>query len=164
LLFLGKLFGTTVHREHREDQTAVELLPPFCLFERGEPAKLLEGMDDNYAPLNDWLQALLQPRFRSLFPSESRFSYCFDRLEVLMALSFAHHSKRSERSRYWVPPGRYGYRRDSLDRIVKEMQSSIESLGDKSPYVRSGIFGHSAEKCIEGINEFTAWLRGLGWF
>ncbi|MCU1019227.1 SIR2 family protein [Stenotrophomonas maltophilia] len=165
LLFLGKLFGTTVHREHREDQTAVELLPAFCLFERGnEPAKLLEGMDRRYAPLNDWLHTLLLPRFRSLVPSESRFSYCFDRLEVLMALSFAHHAKRADGWPYWVPPGCYGYRRDSLDRIVKEMQSSIESLGDKSPYVRSGIFGHSAEKCIAGINAFIAWVRELRWF
>lgn len=82
-----------------------------------------------------------------------------------MALSFAHHAKRTEGGGYyWVPPGRYGYRRDSLDRIVKEMQSSIESLGDKSPYVRSGIFGHSAEKCFAGINAFTAWARELRWF
>lgn len=38
LLFLGKLFGTTVHREweRREDQTAVELLPPFLLFQLGD--------------------------------------------------------------------------------------------------------------------------------
>jgi SIR2-like domain len=164
LLFLGKMFGTPVHREHREDQTAVELLPAFCLFERGnEPAKLLEGMDRNYAPLNDWLHALLQPRFRSLVPSESRVSYGFDRLEVLMALSFAHHSKRAEGWGYWVPPGRYGYRRDSLDRILKEMRSSIEGLADKSPYVKSGIFGHSPEKCIAGIDAFTAWVRELRW-
>ena len=165
LLFLGQLFGTTVHREYQKDQTAVELLPAFCLFERGnEPAKLLEGMDRRYAPLNDWLHALLQPRFRNLVPSESRFSYGFDRLEILMALSFAHHAKRAEGWGYWVPPGCYGYRRDSRDRILKEMQSSIESLGDKSPYVRSGIFGHSAKDCIAGINAFTAWVQELRWF
>ena len=165
LLFLGRLFDTIVHREHREDQTAVELLPAFCLFERGnEPAKLLEGMDRRYAPLNDWLQALLQPRFRRLITSESRFSYSFDRLEVLMALSFAHHSKRAEGWGYWAPPGCYGYRRDSLDRTLKEMQSSIENLGDKSPYVKSGIFGDSAEQCIAGINAFVAWVRELRWF
>lgn len=165
LLFMGKLFGTTVHREHKEDKTAVELLPAFCLFERGnEPARLLEGMDRRHAPLNDWLHALLQPRFRSLIPSESRFTYAFDRLEVLMALSFAHHSTRPEGWPYWVPPGCYGYRGDNLDRILKELRSSLESLGDKSPYVRSGIFGHSAEECSAGIDAFTAWVRELRWF
>lgn len=161
LLFLSKPFGTPAEREHREDNTAVELLPPFCLFERGdESPRFLEGMERRRAPLNDWLHALLQPRFRSLVPSESRFSYCFDRLEILMALSYAHHAKRAK-DWYWVPPGSYGYRRESLDRILKEMQSSIESLGEKSPYVRSGIFGHSAEECIVGINAFTAWVREL---
>jgi len=164
LLFLGKLFGTTVHREYKEDKTAVELLPAFCLFEHGkEPARLLEGMDHRHAPLNDWLHALLQLRFRSLIASESRFTYAFDRLEVLMALSYAYYAERYK-GWYSVPPGCYGYRRDSLDRMVKEMQSSIESLGDKSPYVRSGIFGHSAGKCSAGINAFTAWVRELRWF
>ena len=159
LLFLGNLFGTTIHQEHREEQSAVELLPAFCLFASGnEAARLLEGMERRYAPLNDWLHALLQPRFRSLVPSESKFSDCFDMLEILMALSFAHH-----RRPYWMPPGRYGYRRDSLDRIVREMQSSIESLGDKSLYVQSGIFGHSAEECIAGLNAFTNWVRELRW-
>lgn len=164
LLFMGKLFGTTVHREYKEGKCAVELLPAFCLFERGnEPARLLEGMDRRHAPLNDWLHALLQPRFRSFIPSESRFTYAFDRLEVLMALSYAYYAKRGK-DWYWAPPGCYGYRGDNLDRILKELRSSLESLGDKSPYVRSGIFGHSAEECSAGINAFTAWVRELRWF
>jgi hypothetical protein len=165
LLFLGKLFGTPVHREHREDKTAIELLPPFCLFERSnEPPRLLEGMERRYAPLNDWLHALLQPRFRSLIPSESRFTYAFDRLEVLMALSFAYRAKRVEGWPYWVPPGCYGYRGDNLDRILKELRSSLESLGEKSPYVRSGIFGKSVEECSAGIDAFTTWVPKLRWF
>ncbi|TDM05097.1 MAG: hypothetical protein C4K60_20090 [Ideonella sp. MAG2] len=164
LLFMGKLFGTIVHREYKEDKSAVELLPAFCLFERGnEPARLLEGMDRRHAPLNDWLHALLQPRFRSFIPSESRFAYAFDRLEVLMALSYAYYAKR-DKDWYWVPPGCYGYRRDNLDRILKELRSSIESLGDKSPYVRSGIFGHSAEECSAGIDAFATWVPKLRWF
>ena len=160
LLFLGKLFGTIVHREHQEEQTAVELLPPSCLFmeSNNDPARLLESMERQYMSLNDWLHALLQPRFRSLVPSESRFSYCFDRLEVLMALSFAYHRQTD-----CMPLGRYGYRRGSLDCMVREMQSSIESLGDKSPYVRSGIFGHSAEECIARLNAFTAMAQKLRW-
>ncbi|UFS56842.1 SIR2 family protein [Comamonadaceae bacterium M7527] len=165
LLFLGKLFGIIVHREYREEQTAIELLPPFWLFRHvNELGKLLEGMDRRRAPLNDWIHALLQPRFRSLIPSEFKLTDAFDKLEVLMALGFAHHAKRPEGHPYLVPPGCYGYRRDSLDRIVKEMKSSIESLGDNSPYVRSGIFGHSAKECIAAVNALTDWVPELGWF
>lgn len=163
LLFMGKLFGITVHREYREDKTAVELLPPFCLFERGsEPAKLLEGMERRYAPLNDWLHALLQPRYRSFIPSESRFTYTFDKLEVLMALSYAYYVQR-DKDWYWVPPGCFGYRRNNLDRILKELRSSLESFRDESPYVRSGIFGRSAEECSAGVDAFTTWVPQLRW-
>ena len=164
LLFLGQLFGTTVHREYQKDQTAVELLPPFGLLKHSQSLdKLLEGMDRRY-PLNDWIHELLQPRFQSLIPSESRFTHAFDKLEVLISLGFACHAERPEGWPYWVPAGCYGYRRDSLDRILGELRSSLESLGDKSPYVRSGIFGHSADECSEGINAFTAWVQELSWF
>lgn len=159
LLFLGKLFGTAAHREHREDKTAVELLPPFCLFENGNgPAKLLEGMDRRYAPLNDWLHSLLAPRFRGLIPSEARFTYSFDRLEILMALSYAHHAKRLK-DWYWAPPGSYGYRHDNRDRIVKEIRAALGNQRDKSSYVRSGIFGQSLEECIAGVDAFSNWAQ-----
>ena len=61
LMFLGKLFATPVHRENREDKTAIELLPALCLFENGrDSARLLEGMNDRRVPLSDWLFALLK--------------------------------------------------------------------------------------------------------
>lgn len=159
LMFLGKLFATPVHREHREDKTAVELLPPFCLFENGnEPAKWLEGMDRRHAPMNDWLHALLQPRFRSFIPSDARFTYAFDSLELLMALGYAYHAKRSK-DWYWAPPGSYGYRHDNRERIIKELQASLDSLGDKSPYVKSGVFGRTAMECKTGLEAFTLWSQ-----
>lgn len=159
LVFLGKLFGTTVHREHKEDKVAVELLPPFCLFEHGnEHARLLEGMKERRAPFNDWLYALLQPRFRGLIPTKARFTYAFDRLEILMALSYAHHAKRAK-DWYWAPPGSYGYRHDNRDRILKEIRADLESQGKMSLYVRTGIFGHSAEECGTGIDAFVNWAQ-----
>ncbi len=161
LQFLGQLFGTPVHGEHQEDKTAVELLPPFCLFKRSdELKKLLEGMDNHRAPLNERLHVLLQPQLRSFIP-ESRFTYAFDRLEVLIALSYACHAKLGTG---WGPPGCYGYRKDSLDRFLKELRSSLKSLGDESPYVKSGIFGHSAEECIKGVDAFEAWVPKLNWY
>lgn len=164
LLFLGTLFGTTVHQKHREDQTAVELLPAFCLFENcSGPAKLLEGMDRHRAPLNDWLQTLLAPQFRGIIPSEARFTYAFDKLEILMALSYAHHAKRPE-DWYWAPPGSYGYRYQNRERIVSEIRASLEDQGDASPYARSGIFGCSAAECIEALGVFISWLPKLRWF
>ncbi len=104
LVFLGKLFSTPVHRENREDKTAVEMLPAFCLFDRGnEPAKLLEGMDRRHAPLNDWIYALLRANALGIVPSETRYTYVYDKLEILMALCYAFHANREKRW-YWAPP------------------------------------------------------------
>jgi hypothetical protein len=163
LLFLGQLFGTTVHQKHREESTIVELLPAGGLFERGpEAAKFLEGMERHHVPLSDWLHALLQPYFRSISPSEARFSYAFDKLEILMALSDAFYAKRTK-DWYWIALGCYGYRSDNRVRILKELSAALQTLGDKSLYVRSGLFGNSADECVAGINEFTTKLKEFRW-
>ena len=163
LPFLAQLFATPAHREYREDKAAIELLSPSCLFERGnEPARFLEGMDRRHAPLNDWLHALLQPRFRSFISSESRFTYVFDKLEILMALGYAYYQKR-EKDWYWVPLGCYGYRGDNRDRVMQELRGSLQSLGDQSPYVRSGIFGKSSDECGAGLDAFETWISKARW-
>ena len=160
LVFLGKLFATHVHREHREDKTAVELLPALCLFENGrDSARLLEGMNDRRAPLSDWLFALLKSKAKGIVPSEARFTFAFDKLEVLMALGYANCAKRADGWPYWAPPGAYGYRHDNRERILNEIQGSLDNLGDKSPYVRSNIFGHSATACKEALETFTNWAQ-----
>ena len=163
LALLGKLFSTPVHRENREDKTAVEMLPAFCLFEgSNEPAKLLEGMERHHAPLNDWIHVLLRSNTQGVFPSEVRYTYAFDRLELLMTLSYAFHAKRDS-NWYWPPPGAYGYRHDNRQHILNEIQSSLDSLGDKSPYVRANIFGHSATDCRAALEAFANWVKELRW-
>ena len=160
LIFLGQLFATPVHRENREDKSAVELLPAICLFENGrDSARLLEGMNDRRAPLSDWLFSLLKPKVKGIIPSEARFTFAFDKLEVLMALGHAYRAKRADGWPYWAPPGAYGYRHDNRGRILTEIQVSLDSLGDNSPYVRSNIFGHSATDCKAALEAFTNWAQ-----
>lgn len=160
LAFLGKLFATPVHRENREDRSAVELLPAICLFENGrDSARLLEGMNDRRAPLSDWLFSLLKSKVKGIVPSEARFTLAFDKLEVLMALGHANRAKRADGWPYWAPTGAYGYRHDNRGRILNEIQGSLDSLGDKSPYVRSNIFGNSATDCKAALEAFTNWAQ-----
>jgi hypothetical protein len=162
LKFLGHLLATNIHREHREDQTAAQLLPPFCLFERGsEPVKLLEGMDRRYAPLNDWVHSLLWRAGGRQFSSEATFDLAFDRLEVLFALSSAYHSKRNGEW-YWAPPGCYGYRHENRERIVTEIGSSIDAEGDSSAYVISGLFGRSSADCKAQLGYFVEFCKKIG--
>ncbi len=160
LVFLGKLFATPVHRENREDKSAVELLPAICLFENGrDSARLLEGMNNRRVPLSDWLFSLMKSKVKGIVPSEARFTLAFDKLEVLMALGHANRAKRADGWPYWAPPGAYGYRHDNRGRILNEIQGSLDSLGDNSPYVRSNIFGNSTTDCKAALEAFTNWAQ-----
>lgn len=161
LRFLGRLFATHIHRDNSEDIPAIQLLPPFCLFENGgKVAQVLEGMDRRHAPLNDWLHENLRGHIKHLIPSDSRYTLVFDKLEILMALGYAHHAKRTK-DWYWAPSGAFGYRTENRDRIWQEIQQSISSNGDQSPFVRSGIFGDSAEECTQALAAFGGFLEEI---
>lgn len=161
LVLLASLLATAVHREHQADKVIVEMLPPFCLFTAGDnPAKLLEGMDRRYAPLNDWLEAMLRPKAASFLPIQTTFSLAFDKLEILIALNLAYQQQRSG-ERYWTALGCYGYRHENRDRVLRTIRDSLESEGDKSAFVKSGIFGRSANECVTALTIFTEWAQKL---
>ncbi len=154
LQFLGRLFATTIYRENREDIPAVQLLPPFCLFEQGgQTARILEDMDRRHAPLNDRLHSVLRQSTKRLIPNEDRYTLVFDKLEMLMSLGYAHHAKRTK-DWYWAPPGAWGYRTQNRDRFLAEMDASISTEKGNSPFVRSGIFGDSPEVCAQNLASF----------
>ena len=162
LKFLGRLFATTVHREGREDLPAIQLLPPFSLFEHGgQVAQILAGMERQRAPLNDWLHAVLRQPTRRLIPNDDRYTYVFDKLEMLMALGYAHHAKRTK-DWYWAPPGAFGYRGQNRDRFLQEIDESISREKEQSLYVQSGIFGDSAEACAKALAAFREFMAKVG--
>ena len=160
LEFLGVLFATTVHQENREDLPAIQLLPAFTLIEHSENAKLLEGMDRRHAPLNDWLHNLLKQHLKRIISNENRFTFVFDKLEILMALGYAHHSKRAKEW-YWAPPGAYGYRNENRERILKEIDESLAKDGGNSIYVISRIFGDSVETCTSNMAAFRIFVNKI---
>lgn len=163
LNFLGRLFATTVHRENREDLPAIQLLPPFSMFERGgKVAQILAGMERQHAPLNDWLHALLRQPTKRLIPSDDRYTYVFDKLEMLMALGYAHHAKRTK-DWYWAPTGAFGYRCQNRERFLQEMDESISSEKERSLYVQSGIFGESPEVCTAALAAFREFIAKVAW-
>jgi hypothetical protein len=162
LQFLAHMFATTIHRENREDFSAVQLLPPSCLLKNGgRAAQLLEGMDRHFAPLNDWLHAALRQPTKPLITNEDRYTFLFDKLEMLMALSCAYHAKRNKEN-YWAPPGAFGYRYQNKDRVLQEIEESIAKLKDESPFVKCGIFGETAEACTQGLAAFKDFAFRIG--
>lgn len=162
LKFLGRLLGTAVPTEGRDDLPAVQLLPPFCLFDQGgRVAQILAGMEKRRAPLNDWLHAVMRQPTKPLIPSDSRYTYLFDKLEMLIALGYAQHAKRTK-DWYWAPPGAFGYRGQNRDRFLQELDESISREQEQSVYVRSGIFGNSTQECSQALSAFREFITRLG--
>lgn len=162
LNFLKELFATIIYKEHSNyNPPAVQQLPPFRLFYNGgDTAKILEGMERRYAPLNDWLHAVLRQPTKRLFPNEERYTFAFDKLEILMALSYGHQTNGDE-DHYWAPPGAFGYRHSNRDRILEEIENSITKLKDESPFVTSGIFGGNAESCSNNLKLFKGFISKI---
>ncbi|KAB2930082.1 MAG: hypothetical protein F9K24_17995 [Leptonema illini] len=156
LHFLGDLLKTTIHRQYQELTTAVELLPANELFDISAMQHFLEGMEKRYAPLNDWIQNSLKPHFHAFHSTEAESDGAFDKLEILIGLSFGYQTKPSP---YRALPGCYGYRYRNRQSIIGEIRNSIDSQLDDSPFVKSGIFGKSAAECAGALNSFTEWAK-----
>ena len=163
LRFLRCLLETAIHEDYREDKTAVDVLPPYRLFGgNGQIMRVLEGMGDRYAPLNDWMHDVLRPHAAPIIADKFRYTVVFDKLEVLMALSYIHrHSE--DPSGVWPPRGAFGYREQNGNRILQQIEESLLSSGNESPFVKCGIFGDTAELCGERLTALRTAVAGWGW-
>ncbi len=168
LPFLKCMLGTTLRREHQMDVPAVQILPPFCQFQPyskgAQVMQMLEGMDRHHAPLNDWIHDALWSHAERIIPDNDRYTLVFDKLEILMALSYARHRGEWSSEWCWVPPGAYGYRHGNRTRIVQEIEESLSTKQDESPFVTCGIFGATAKDCTRGLVALKNFVPKLGWW
>ena len=128
---------------------------------------VLEGMESHKLPVNDWIHDALRAPMRSLFVDDGKFSYAFDKFEILVSLGFRH---LLPEFRDWIPLGAYILRSANRKRILTAIEESISELKDDSPYVTSGIFGNSHEECTGSIEYFKSYIvnaarrMGLFWW
>ena len=162
LEFLTNLFDITVGRRDNDDVPAVVALPPSCMFEHGgNPMQMLEGMDRHYLPLNDWLHSTLRETMRRIVLDDEKYTWNFNKFEMLVALAFAYRDKQSM-GRYWAPPGTYAHHHRNRIRIHNEIAKSLEEEGDESPFVKAEIFGKTDSDCrtnLSNLNDFVSSLR-----
>ena len=157
LEFLGRLFATTIDRRYQEDISTVQILPPFCLLDDGRVMRILEGMEGRKVPLNDWLHSALRPYAKRVIPSDDEYTLIFDKLEILITLSCAFQGGS-------VPMGVFGYRHENRNRILQEIEESISASREQSPFVKSGIFGETAEQCTQGLDAFKGFIARVHWW
>ena len=161
--FLRRMFEVSVDQRNNETVSAAEALPPSCLFDQsGHVMRLLEGKENHYAPLNDWLHDTMRESLRALVPDDDRYTWDFDRFEILLALACAYRREMTL-GRYWAPPGAFAHRHGNRIRIFKEISDSLDDAGDASSFVRTGIFGKTAVDCKTGLSELENFVGLLRW-
>ena len=158
--FLAHLLKAPISEQHRDDKATVEVLPPSRLFDGDQRAmRILDGMERRRVPLNDWMHDVLRPHAARVVPDGARYTFVFDKLEILMALAYVHvHSGFGS-----LPLGAFGYRAEHRDRIVKEIAESLSSSGDGSPFVKSGVFGDTAEVCKQRLDTLLGFVARALW-
>ena len=161
LHLISHVFSTTIPQPENKPRTIAQLLPPTCIFDSTDGTQamqLLEGMDRHHVPLSDWIHETLRQYMSNITHNSEQYDLLFDKLEILMSLSYAHHEKRPE-GWYWSPPGSFVYRHRNRMQILEEIEETISKLKDDSPFVSSGVFGETAEDCIVSIQKFKAFVN-----
>ncbi len=120
---------------------------------------------------SDHVYGVLQEAFRQLTPDDEHYRYTFDKLEVLMGLGLAYQHPD------WSPPslletfisrwanshhpllGSFLNRMANFQRVVDEIEESLGTYRDGSPYVMSGVFGSDYEQCRHELREYARFVR-----
>lgn len=171
LNLLYDLLTSSHYIEWNQRMETVDLLPPGCLYELKKSAKLLEGMEHQKYPLNCWLYRTLREPSRKLIPSKRRYELVFDKLEIMVALGYAHLADGTEEHGiirdqngimldYWIPPGIFMERVANFHLIIGEIVGSIRSDGELSPYVQCKIIGNDVDECQRAIRSLIDFVEG----
>lgn len=163
--FLRYLFATPIPLEDDEDVSAVELLPPFGIYETlGRDARILDGMERRPAPLNDWLHDVLRESARRVVQKDDQYTRLFDELEVLIAVNAArHHEGKYPGGEPYFVAGAFGYRAVNAKIFLRNTRRSVLAGDASSPLLRSGILGDTAEECKRWLDSLEEWIPKLRW-
>lgn len=163
LLAVAAIFEGEVRTLNRAIPLA-EMLPPFrFLQDPQESGRLLEGMDRRHAPVNNWIQKTLWESLGRDFVSEAEFQQHFDWVEIVLALA-CRHSRGPGQMGDWFPPGAYGYRTTGRENVTARITSSLDDIGERSPYVLSGLFGDTTEECRASLVALNQFVPRLQWW
>ena len=177
LPFLGHLFAVKIlndnYRSHEGDErevSTIQGLNPTNFFSYTDTnliITMLDGTENSNMPLHDWLHNTIWSYTKDILLEKDRYSFIFDKLELLVSLGVSHQSGGVSRS---VNPliGTFLNRPENYQRIHSEIHDSLFKHINKSPYVTCGIFGDTEEVCTNLLYKLKNWYspensRGIGW-
>lgn len=123
--------------------------------------QVLEGMERRYVPWNDWLCQSLRGHAMELISSNVRYERVFDRMEVLIALGCGVRMNVSREHSPWFPLGCFVHRNRIFSATVSEIQDSLNTEGDHSPFVRLNFVGRSAADGLACLQSFCEFVRDV---
>ena len=155
LAFLGQLFSTRVYNENREGVNIVQMLAPYQLINGGRLTGMLEGKENYHLPLNEWMYETLRQYSKREIPDEEQYETNFVKLEILMSLNTAYQPKP-----IWMGSayGTFMYWYETSWNVLQEINQSISSQNDASPFVIADIFGKTAEACKRYLVNLEEWI------
>ena len=162
--FLERILTSRLSTENQENLMALLRLSPCAMFsgytrKGGHAMRLLEGMEKRKVPLNDWIQDTLRPHSKRILPDDEHYTLVFDKLEILIALSYAYHN--GDRSR--MLPGAFAFRYGETHPVVQEIRESLGTEGAESPFVRCDIFGKSVDHCAQALGDLEDFRAKMRW-
>ena len=99
--------------------------------------------------LSKSMRECLRPHARRILPDDTRYTLVFDKLEILLVLACVDADSGTTRllhSAFW-------YFQENGGHILSDIEESLSSKRDESPYVRSHIFGSTADECHQRLKQ-----------
>ena len=152
LNFLAELIASPIRRQYDSrgrDRAGTVFHPVRFSGTYGGPNPIRD-YEKNYTPLSDWLHDHLKEHAIHLTVDPELYTTCFDKFEILLALSFAH--KPPDGTRDLIPYGSFGHRTETRENILQEIETSLTLDGAGSRYVSSETFGSSVDECMLALN------------
>ena len=162
LEFLGHLFKTSINRDRADDLRAIGFLHPNLWYYgmSHAPSDLLTDANGSRKSINVWLHDVLSGPAAGVIANPNLYTYYFDKLEILMALSNVN-SGETRKNRLTYDLGGFIERPENTIPILREIENSIERSQDKdnSPFVASGISGERYEDWLSAVNSLKDYLK-----
>ena len=146
LWFLERLLKTRVRTSYQTEEAAIQALHPDRV-RRSDPV-----IDST---LSKSMRKCLRPHARRIVPDDTRYTLVFDKLEILLTLASVHADSGPTRVQ-----GALWYFQENGGRILSDIEESLSSRRGESPFVRSHIFGSTADECHQRLKQVREGLPG----
>lgn len=156
---------TTEIKNVSDREAAVSALP-FLTYESVK-WQFLPGLAQHHTPMSDYLLAKFSEEASDIALTKPRADELFDKVELTIALKFAHHRVEQMKngiSWFWMPVGRFSWKGNG--EILENELKRVEGLADSDAFFTAGMLGGSktvAAPTLQAIREFHQRIAGQFW-